>query len=694
MEKKRVKYGDKLWSSKLLLAIYWAFIGASIFLSVWILYLKTVWNPDPRTAHFFQPKNEKNIIKPERGAIIDHNGKILAITTPLYNIYMDCAVQKETVKGEESWSSKADRLAEALPDVLQDGGKDAAFYKKLFREGRRKGSRYMPVARKVDHLTYLKLKELPLYNEGKFKGGFIVEELDPRQYPYENLAKSAIGYIRDQEDVNKARRRGIEGKFDYALHGTPGHEWLRVTDNKGHIVDTDSTAVPVIDGCDVRTTLDIDLQDIADKALRGQIEDKEDIDGGCLVLMEVSTGAIKAMVNLVRDSNGRLYDSYNLAIARAGEPGSIMKAATLMTLLEDGKVGLETTIPTNHGKMENVSDDKYIKDYEKEHNTTRISVVEGFRISSNYVFRYLVKEHYGKTPSEYLSRLYNYGIGGRFDFQLDGLAFGKIPDTSAKNWSPTDLISAAIGYSVQTSPLHMVTFYNAIAGKGKMMKPYIVESIEKDGAVVTRFEPQVLNGAICSKATADTLLRALKTVTSEGTGTRLKKAKCQVAGKTGTSWIVMDPKYTEGKGGRYQDSDGRRQYQATFVGFFPADEPKYTAIVTIYTKPIKGSVYGGTMPALAFKEMVDKTYSLDYRWGNKMEGRASVPDMGAEGCNVGIEQGGIVPSLKGYGLKDALYMVENSGYKCAHTGSGHVVSQTPAAGTRLGKGQMIRITLK
>ena len=607
---------------------------------------------------------------------------------------MDCAVQKETVKGEESWSSKADRLAEALPDVLQDGGKDAAFYKKLFREGRRKGSRYMPVARKVDHLTYLKLKELPLYNEGKFKGGFIVEELDPRQYPYENLAKSAIGYIRDQEDVNKARRRGIEGKFDYALHGTPGHEWLRVTDNKGHIVDTDSTAVPVIDGCDVRTTLDIDLQDIADKALRGQIEDKEDIDGGCLVLMEVSTGAIKAMVNLVRDSNGRLYDSYNLAIARAGEPGSIMKSATLMTLLEDGKVGLETTIPTNHGKMENVSDDKYIKDYEKDHNTTRISVIEGFRISSNYVFRYLVKEHYGKTPSEYLSRLYNYGIGGRFDFQLDGLAFGKIPDTSAKNWSPTDLISAAIGYSVQTSPLHMVTFYNAIAGKGKMMKPYIVESIEKDGAVVTRFEPQVLNGAICSKATADTLLRALKTVTSEGTGTRLKKAKCQVAGKTGTSWIVMDPKYTEGKGGRYQDSDGRRQYQATFVGFFPADEPKYTAIVTIYSKPIKGSVYGGTMPALAFKEMVDKTYSLDYRWGNKMEGRASVPDMGAEGCNVGIEQGGIVPSLKGYGLKDALYMVENSGYKCAHTGSGHVVSQTPAAGTRLGKGQMIRITLK
>jgi cell division protein FtsI (penicillin-binding protein 3) len=156
----------------------------------------------------------------------------------------------------------------------------------------------------------------------------------------------------------------------------------------------------------------------------------------------------------------------------------------------------------------------------------------------------------------------------------------------------------------------------------------------------------------------------------------------------------MDPKYTEGKGGRYQDSQGRRQYQATFVGFFPADEPKYTAIVTIYSKPILGSVYGGTMPALAFRDVVDKTYSLDYRWGNKVEERASVPQMSAAECNAGIEHGDIVPSLKGYGLKDALYTIENSGYKCAHTGTGHVVSQTPAEGTRLGKGQMIRITLK
>lgn len=685
---------DRLWSSKLLWAFYWVFILASIILLVRITCLKVFWEPNPETAHLFRPKNEKSVIKPERGAIIDHNGKILAITTPLYDIFMDCAVQKNTKKGKESWESKADRLAEALPEVLKDGGKDAAFYKKLFREGRRKNSRYLSVAKKVDHLTYLKIKELPLFNEGKFKGGFIVEELDPRQYPYKSLARSVIGYIREQEDVNKARRRGIESKFDYALHGTPGLEWLRITDNKGRIVDTDSTAVAVIDGCDVRTTLDIDLQDIADKALRRQIQDQSKIDGGCLVLMEVGTGAIRAMVNLTRDSEGRLNESYNLAIARAGEPGSIIKTATLMTLLEDGKVTLETKIPTNHGMMENVSPDEYIQKYERNNKTDKISILDGFKISSNYVFRYLVKEHFGKTPSEYLGRLYTYGIGGRFDFELDGLANGYIPNPSRKGWSPTDLIQSAIGYSIQTSPLHMVTFYNAVANKGKLMKPYIVESIEKDGEVLTQFEPQVLNGAICSKATADTLLRALKTVTSEGTATRLKSAKCEVAGKTGTAWIVMDAKYTNGRGGLYRDENGNRQYQATFVGFYPADAPKYTAIITIYSKPTTSSIYGGTMPALAFKEMVDKTYSLDYRWGNELNRRGDVPEMEAENCNAGIETGNIVPSVKGYGLKDALYTIENSGYKCSYTGCGHVASQSPAAGSRYEKGQTIKIVLK
>lgn len=701
-----IKQKDGNRTSKILWYLYWIFILLSTVLIIWTTYLKVIWRPNPATVSFFRPKKEKKIIKPERGAIIDCNGKLLAITTPLYDIYMDCAVLKpdysnktpdqaaKLKEDEDKWQAKARQLAKELPEVLAKDGKDAQYYESLILRSREKNHRYVPITKKIDHPTYERLQELTLFSEGKNSGGIIADTLDPRQYPYEGLARSVIGYVRKQEDIEKARRRGIESKFDYELHGTPGHEWLRVTDHKSKIHDNDSAAVAVINGNDIRSTIDIDIQDIADKALRTRLKDNEDIDGGCLILMEVETGAIRAMVNLTKGSSGKLGENYNLAIARSGEPGSIIKTATLMTLLEDGKVRLDTRIKTNNGKMDEVSDDQYIKDYERETGLDRISVLDGFKISSNYVFRYLVKEHYGKNPEEYLKKFYTYRIAGRYDFELDGLASGIVPDTKREGWSSTDLIQSAIGYSVQTTPLHMVTFYNAVANKGRMMKPYVVESIEKDGKVITRFKPEVLNGAICSRATADTLVRALTTVTSEGTGSKVKNAKCQIAGKTGTAWIALDAKYVEKGGNRYKDSEGRKQYQASFVGFFPAQAPKYTAIVTIYSKPTKASIYGGTIPALTVKELVDKLYAMERNWSERIEASGSIPKMDSE--DILLERGneGPVPSVMGYGLSDAIYAIENSGYKCSYSGMGHVVSQKPKAGAKAAKGETINIVLK
>lgn len=688
---------DESRTSKALWYFYWLFILLSIFLIGWIIYLKLYW-PYPGTESYFRPKTVENVIKPIRGTIVDHNGKILAITNPQYNIYMDCAVLKaayaDDPEKESEWKDKAAKLAERLPEVLAKDGRDAKYYRDLILNGRKNNLRYVPITKNIDHYTYLTLQELPLFEEGKYRGGIIADTLDPRKYPYEGLARSVIGYVREQEDINKARRRGIESKFDYELHGTPGLEWLRETDNRGKIHDADSSTIPVINGNDIRSTIDIDLQDIADNALRKRIEDQEDIDGGCLILMEVETGAIRAMVNLTRGRNGKMGEHYNLAIARSGEPGSIIKTATLMTLLEDKKVSLDTKIKTNNGKMENVNDDETIQKYERENNTDRISVLDGFKLSSNYVFRYLVKEHYGKNPKEYLRKFYTYNIAGRYEFELDGMAYGIVPDPDARRWSSTDLIQSAIGYSVQTTPLHMVTFYNGVANKGKMMKPYVVESIERDGKVLVEFEPQVLNGAICSEATADTLVRALKTVTAEGTGSKVKNAKCEIAGKTGTAWIALDSKYTDGKGGKYIDEEGRKQYQASFVGFFPADEPKYTAIVTIYSSPTKASIYGGNIPALTIKEMVDKIYALDSRWGENVETVGEMPQI--ETPELVMERGTNtpVPSVIGCGLKDALYIIENSGYKCQYSGIGHVVSQNPKAGEALTEGGVINIILK
>ena len=693
---------DKLRTSKILWYAYWVFIVLSIVLLIQIVNLKVFWEPEPNTAWRFRPSKKKEIIKPERGSIIDHNGKLLAVSTPRYDIYMDCTVlkskfatdKKDGKKNEEKWKEKARKLSAKLPSVLAKDEKNAEYYRKLILGGRNLNRQYVHITSGIDHETLLQLKTLPLFNEGPYKGGMIVKRIDSRQYPYKSLARSVIGYVKNNDDENRTRRRGIESKYDYMLHGTEGSEWKRITDNKGSIRDNDSALVAVVNGMDIRTTIDIDIQDIADRALRRQIETEQDIDGGCVIIMDVETGAIRAMVNLNRNNDGSLGESYNLAIARAGEPVSILKAATLMTLIEDGHIGLDDKIETNNGKMNNVNDDLTVQKYEREHKTNRISIIDGFKLSSNYVFRHLVKEHYGKDPDKYISRMYEYKLGDAFDFELDGFAKATLPDTKSKKWSPTDLIQLAIGYAATETPLHIATFYNAIANKGKMMKPYLVESIEKNGEIDKRFKPEILNGAICSKATADTLLRALKTVTAEGTGARLKNARCKVAGKTGTAWVVMDPKYTGGKGGIYIDGEGRKQYQGTFVGFYPADQPEYTAIVTIWSKPTSQSFHGGTIPALAMKEIVDHTYALDHQWGEKYGKRSRVPEMDAENISTDKEKGTPVPSVKGYGLMDALFAIENSGYRCSYEGCGHVVSQNPQAGASLAKGETVKIVLR
>lgn len=388
---------------------------------------------------------------------------------------------------------------------------------------------------------------------------------------------------------------------------------MKIADNKAIIPNTDSAFVKAEDGKDLRTTLNIDIQDIADDALRANIANNPKIEGGCVIVMDVSTGAIRAMVNLLRDSTtNKLNESYNLAIGRVGEPGSVFKATTLMSLLEDGKVKLSDQIPTNHGDLKGFNRDQHIVDYERINKTDKMTVLHGFEISSNYIFRKLAIDNYGNRPKKMLDKLYLYKLGEAYDFDLAGFKSPTIPSPDSKNWSGTDLGSIAIGYSVTVTPLHILTFYNAIANKGKMMKPYIVEDIEENGIVREKRGPSVLNGSICSKATADTLTRALKRVAEEGTGRRmLKGAICPIAGKTGTSRIVLDPKYTRISKNPYEDEKGRKQYQATFVGFYPADKPQYSVIVVIYSYLNREIFYGGTLPAMTFREIVDKTIALN-----------------------------------------------------------------------------------
>ena len=693
-------------ASDVLTFFHAVFLALAIASVVMIAITQYIWEPDPKYLSYFHPFKKKMDINPDRGSILDHNGKLLAMSTPMYDIHMDCYVMKakhdnDKEKGKENedkWIDKAYKLAERLPEVLKEEGKDEEYYRNLIIEGRAKKRQYVSIAKNIDHGTLLKLQKLPLFNEEQTKGGLIVEKKETRQYPYGNLAGRVIGYVKNNDDTAKIHM-GIEGKYDYILHGKKGAEWKKITDNKAIIKDVDSNIVAVEHGLDVRTTLDIDLQDIADRALRRNIAEETDIVGGCVAILEVETGAVRAMVNLKKDKNGNFRETFNYATGRPAEPGSVFKAVTLTTLLEDGKVQLEDRLKTNHGIMSDMPEfkpDTYITSYERKNQTSEIPVVDGFKISSNYVFRRLVKDHYGDDPERFIDRLHAYNFGEAYEFDLTepGVARPMIPDPTSSRWTMYDLANVAIGYSSRVTPLQVATFYNAIANDGKMMKPYVVESIEDNGKVLQEFKPVILNGAICSKATADTLTRALKMVTLEGTASRLKNAKCIVAGKTGTSRIHLDDNERAGSRDPYEDINGRKKHQATFVGFFPADQPKYTAIVVVYTDLISHNVYGGSIPALTFKDIADELWAYSPDWGEGLKSRGEVPQMLADHITTGNSADVPVPDLTGLGLRDAVYAIENNGYRCRHIGTGHVVAQTPAQGEKLKKGETITITLQ
>ena len=679
--------------------LYAAFLILSVILVGRIAWIQWFWKPDKTIERYFRPVSVKTIIDPERGAIIGQDGKLLAMSTPMYELFMDCTVRKdyfeskgrEGKKMEAEWQSKAKQFAKGLSAEM---GGDGENYWKLIEKGRKDGNKYLRLGHPVDRETLIRLRSLPLMDEGQYKSGVIVVKKDSRQYPYGTLARRTIGYVKDNSNSNGNNHIGLEGKYDYVLHGKEGEMWTRPTDNRERIQNYDSLYVKPEDGLDVRTTLDITMQDIVDRALRRQIEDNKAIEMGCAVIMDVKTGAIRSMVNLMRDSTDwSLSETYNMAIGLNSEPGSVFKATTLMTALEDGYIqSLDDRIPTNNGILPGYPQDDHVIGMKD------ISILHGFEISSNYVFRYLAVKNYADNPKKFLDKLYLYKLGQAFDFDLDGLSAPELPNPESPRWSATDLGSVGMGYAIKETPLHILTFYNAIANKGKMMKPYLVESIEKDGVVKTKKGPSVLNASICSKATADTLLRAMKAVTSEGTATRLKGAKVQVAGKTGTSRQVLSGEEIKkfGMSSPYVTKDGSYHNLATFVGFFPADNPKYSAIICLKSYLIRGSVYGGVLPAAAMREIVDALYALEPDWGHEIESKVSIPQMALdrEMPAQADAKNPVVPDVKGLGLKDAMYMIENSGLRCIYSGTGHVSSQIPQAGQKAPKGSTVTISLK
>lgn len=582
----------------ILYVMYLALLCASVLLIGKIIYMQVFWKPEEKIAGPLKPRNTKKVLEPVRGNILDSKGRLLAMTYPVYIIHMDCTVGKTS-----EWQEKAKALSYGLAEIFPE--KTADQFYRMMRDGRAGNQRYLSIGKPVDRKTLNKIKALPLFKEGKNKGGLIVEQKNTRRYPYGELARRTIGFVRESNPGVSNNLVGIEGKFNDVLHGKDGREWFRMTD-KGKIVrNFDSTYVKAEDGEDIVTTLDIDYQDMADKVLRAQIEDEADIEGACLVLMEVKTGAIRVMVNLKRDSRtGKFGEIENMAVGRRHEPGSVFKTVTLTSVLSDHFIdSLDTRIPTNHGIIKAAKvDDAHIRDHEKKDKTDYITVLDGFKISSNYVFAKLALDYYGDEPEKLMKKIKGFRLTEKFDFDIDGLQTPNIPNPS----HVTDLARLGYGYFTELTPLHVLTFYNAIAGKGRMMKPYLVNG------------PEVLDNSICSKAVADTLVRALLAVTEDGTAKwSLRGCKTSVAGKTGTSFGTF-PKDQRGAD-PYHDPSGRRKYQGTFVGFFPAEDPQYSVISTVYSYPTSRSYQGGGIPARAIKALIDYIYTIDPYWQKPLE---------------------------------------------------------------------------
>ncbi|MBQ8646495.1 MAG: transpeptidase family protein [Bacteroidales bacterium] len=648
-----------------------------------------------------------------RGDIMARDGRPMATSVPYYQIRMDCVVPNE-----DTFKKYIDDLSVSLAEFFKN--KSAKKYKEELVKARKDGKRYKAFGnRLVDYTELAQIKKFPILKLGANRGGIIVEQKYRRNNPYGRLAYRTIGFI-NTEGVGV----GIEGSCDYYLKGTPGKqtiqkmlggEWRPVTGVEG---------VAPKDGYDILTTIDIEIQEAAEKALREQLAKGMGIEGGTAIVMEVATGAVRAIANMKK--MGDSYDeSYNYGIGDATEPGSVFKLMTLVSLLEDGYVTLEDPIDGGNGKWSYGG-----HTYSDTHAYGMMDVKTALAKSSNVAFAKLAVTYYEGKEQQYVDRLNSMKVGERFNLDIQGEGRASIYGPSDAMWSRSSLSSMAIGYATLLTPLHTLAFYNAIANDGKMMKPYFIENYQENGEIVKNFGPQVMSGSICSKETAREARRALRHVVEIGTGRFMNNSKFKIAGKTGTSRIAFG-----GKIG--YEKNGFRRYQASFAGFYPADNPKYSAIVVLYSGETRGNFYGGSWAGPVFKQIADHIYSTSSNWEPVLDGNSkNVPapevaagrldaqskvlaELGVEFTKVDINERNMsgwakfskdtsgnlaatnfstdndsLANVVNMGLKDAVYLLENSGYKVQFEGYGKVVAQEPAPGSKLPEGSTVILKLK
>ena len=645
-----------------------------------------------------------------RGDILTYDGRLLASSVPYYTIYMDT---RSTGMAAATWSNGINGLSAGLSRLL--GERSTAGWKSVITEARRKGDRYFLIKRKVDYETLKELKELPIFREGQYKGGLVAQAENKRIRPNSELAARTIGYLNLGSEGNEV---GVEGAFDKDLAGKNGVSIKQRLTGGDWITVDGPNSVESRDGNDVVTTLDIDLQDVASTALLNQLR-KYNAHHGCAVLMEVSNGNIKAIANLEQGNDGNYHETYNYAIGESTEPGSTFKLPVLMAALEDGVIDTGDIVDTGTGSIKFYNN--IIRDT-KEEGFGRITVKEVFEKSSNVGTAKLVNEHYKDNPKEFVNRLYAMKLNEKLNLQINGEGAPLIKYPGDKFWSGLSLPMMSHGYEVQLTPMQILTFYNAVANDGRMMRPRFVTAILHNGTVIKSFEPHVIINSIASRSTIRKAKKMMEAVVEHGTATNLKNTNYKIAGKTGTAQIAKD------KSGYRQGV--RISYQASFVGYFPAENPLYSCIVVV-NAPSNGVYYGNLVAGSVFKEISDKVYATnffrDYYPEKSADTKLTAPEAG-NGYRADInevlrnfdvqyrrtvdnewvttrESGdtirlagvkmekGLVPDVRGMSLRDAIYLLENSGLRVRYNGKGRVRRQSPEHGARYNEGTVVSLEM-
>lgn len=644
-----------------------------------------------------------------RGNIYASEGSLLATSVPIYEVRWDSQVKALT---DEFFNQEVDSLSIALADLFQD--KTALAYKKDLVEARNSGARYHLIKRNVNYNQIKALKEFPIFRKGKYKGGIIYHQQNKRKKPFRVLAARTIGY--EREGIQPV---GLEGAYSQILSGVNGKRLMQKIAGGVWMPINDENEVEPQDGADIITTIDLNIQDVAHYALKKQLE-LHSADHGCVVLMEVATGNVKAIVNLSRSEDGEYYERYNYAIGESTEPGSTFKLPAYMVALEDGYVDIDDTIATGKGKYQFY--DTYMYD-SREGGYGTITVKDAFAYSSNIGVAKLISQHYGKNPQAFIDRLYKMNLNKPLGIEIFGEGKPRIKSADDKSWSGISLPWISHGYEVQLTPLQILTFYNAVANSGVMVKPKFVEEIREYDKVIEEFEPEVINPAICSKATIKKVKEMLEAAVEYGTASNLKNSNHKIAGKTGTAQIA-NAKY----GYSYES---KVSHQASFCGYFPADKPQYSCIVVV-NAPSRNVYYGNLVAGPIFKEIADKVYATSVAIHDELayenhssSTRIPVSKNGALKdvskvfdafgvrskiqsasemviSSTGTEEvvlygrsikDGLVPNVLGMNLKDAVYVLENLGMNVNVVGKGTVKRQSIPNGYKVQKGSTITIEL-